>query len=89
MALKQKTVYFREEDLPKWEAVPNKAEWLHEHLNSTQWIEGGRTHQKAKPGTTDPTTGMEINEFISNSDKVQNIVEGLIEPTITEPEETA
>lgn len=33
MALKQKTVYFREEDLPKWEAISNKAEWLHEHLN--------------------------------------------------------
>lgn len=35
MALKQKTVYFREEDLPKWEAIGNKAEWLHDHLNPT------------------------------------------------------
>lgn len=36
MALKQKTVYFREEDLPKWEAISNKAEWLHEHLNTKE-----------------------------------------------------
>lgn len=30
--LKQKTVYFREEDLPLWAAIPNKAEWLHNAL---------------------------------------------------------
>lgn len=33
MALKQKTVYFREEDLPKWDAIKNKAEWLHQRLH--------------------------------------------------------
>jgi hypothetical protein len=32
--LKQKTVYFREEDLPLWEQVSNKAEWLHQHLEA-------------------------------------------------------
>lgn len=31
--LKQKTVYFREEDLDKWEAISNKAEFLHNALN--------------------------------------------------------
>lgn len=30
--LKQKTVYFREEDLEAWEQIENKAEWLHENL---------------------------------------------------------
>lgn len=30
----RKTVYFRdEEDVKKWEAIENKAAWLHEHLN--------------------------------------------------------
>lgn len=28
----QKTVYFREEDVAAWEAIDNKAEWLHQHL---------------------------------------------------------
>lgn len=31
--LKQKTVYFREEDLELWEKIPNKAQWLHDALN--------------------------------------------------------
>lgn len=31
--LKQKTVYFREEDLPLWEKISNKAEFLHRVLN--------------------------------------------------------
>lgn len=31
--LKQKTVYFREEDLEAWEKVHNKAEFLHNALN--------------------------------------------------------
>lgn len=31
--LKQKTVYFREEDLESWAAVENKAQWLHDHLS--------------------------------------------------------
>lgn len=31
----QKTVYFRnQDDLDKFNALPNKAEWLHEHLNT-------------------------------------------------------
>lgn len=30
----QRTVYLRDEDdLALWKAIPNKAEWLHEHLN--------------------------------------------------------
>lgn len=36
--LKQKTVYFREEDLPLWGAIENKAEWLHICLNDAQRI---------------------------------------------------
>ncbi len=32
--LKQKTVYFREEDLELWEAVENKAEFLHNALKA-------------------------------------------------------
>jgi hypothetical protein len=32
--LKQKTVYFREEDLPLWENVSNKAQWLHDALTT-------------------------------------------------------
>jgi hypothetical protein len=32
--LKQKTVYFREEDLPLWEAIENKAQWLHDGLTT-------------------------------------------------------
>lgn len=35
MALKQKTVYFREEDLDKWALIKNKAEWLHVMLNNS------------------------------------------------------
>lgn len=30
----QKTVYFREEDVTAWDAISNKAEWLHAHLNT-------------------------------------------------------
>lgn len=46
--LKQKTVYFREEDLPLWEAIENKAEWLHAKL--TGLPEGTRvaSPEKAK-----------------------------------------
>lgn len=36
--LKQKTVYFREEDLPLWEAIKNKAEWLHNALNPSKHL---------------------------------------------------
>lgn len=32
--LKQKTVYFREEDLPLWNNVSNKAQWLHDGLTT-------------------------------------------------------
>lgn len=30
--LRQKTVYFREEDLPLWEKIGNKAQFLHDAL---------------------------------------------------------
>lgn len=57
MALKQKTVYFREEDLDKWEAIPNKAEWLHEMLNLPQIpiakIEGYKV-MSSEPTLTEP-----------------------------------
>lgn len=32
--LKQKTVYFREEDIPLWENVLNKAQFLHDALTT-------------------------------------------------------
>src|SRR5437868_6830203 len=32
--LKQKTVYFREEDLPLWKNVSNKAQFLHDALTT-------------------------------------------------------
>ncbi len=40
--LKQKTVYFREEDLPLWEAIENKAQFLHGALQLTTqaWWDG-------------------------------------------------
>ena len=31
--LKQRTVYFREEDIEAWKAIKNKAEWLHTRLH--------------------------------------------------------
>lgn len=33
MGLVQRTVYFREEDILIWDAIANKAAWLHTHLN--------------------------------------------------------
>lgn len=41
--LKQKTVYFREEDLPLWEKIPNKAEWLHQKLSEKRLKLGDKT----------------------------------------------
>lgn len=32
MALIQKTVYIREEDLVAWNNIPNKAKWIHEGI---------------------------------------------------------
>jgi SPX domain protein involved in polyphosphate accumulation len=28
------TIWIRQEDYDKWQAIENKPEWLHEHLNS-------------------------------------------------------
>ena len=33
MKLVQRTVYFRPEDIELWNAIDNKAQWLHEQLN--------------------------------------------------------
>ena len=53
--LKQKTVYFREEDLPLWAAVEKKAEWLHEKLNPTIPPPYKVGHGIAKTPTKNPT----------------------------------
>lgn len=37
MMLKQKTVYFREEDLPLWEDIENKAQFLHDALSKQDY----------------------------------------------------
>lgn len=47
MPLVQRTVYFRKEDVAKWDDVPNKAAWLHEHLNM------GTETSAATPATID------------------------------------
>lgn len=36
MGLIQRTVYFRSEDIPAWDAIGNKAEWLHIKLQEDQ-----------------------------------------------------
>lgn len=31
-------IYIRNEDQAKWDAIDNKPEWLHEHLNSNSFM---------------------------------------------------
>lgn len=45
MKLVQRTVYFRPEDIELWNAIDNKAQWLHEKLNKN------KTNYIAKPDT--------------------------------------
>lgn len=77
MALKQRTVYFREEDLPLWEALPNKAEWLHEHLN--QGREGFENiYYKGKPVERDTTaTSAAVNELSGLANIVDDSTESV------------
>jgi hypothetical protein len=51
----KKTVYFRDqEDLDKFNALPNKAEWLHEHLNPRNELEAHiRAMQELAPDVMD------------------------------------
>lgn len=82
----QITAYVRDEAaLAKWKAIPNKTEWLNEHLYATKWESKGVRIKKAKAGTIDPMTGLEIDEFRFNTPEVQNIVDSMYAP----PEETA
>lgn len=84
------TIYIREKDYPKWKVIKNKPEWLHNHINSTEYVEGYRRHKKAKPGTIDPVSGLEIDEFVTNANpKVDELMNSLYEPKLTPPEEVA
>ncbi len=74
-------IYIRKDDEAKWNAIKSKPEWMHQHINATEWVEGPRRHTKAKPGTIDPITGFEIEEFITNADpKVDEYMASLYEP---------
>lgn len=63
MPLIQKTVYIREEDIDKWNALPNKAAWLHEHLNDSSY------------GKIKPTDAGKIISFNSKGSKTVDIPE--------------
>lgn len=77
------TIWIRNEDVSKWETIANRPEWLHEHLGidiMKQKINGEEIFRVTKH-----TTYPEANLWIDG------VPHGTInlEPTITEPEETA
>lgn len=77
MALIQKTVYFREEDLPRWQAIKNKAKWLHEHLGMIS--------------TNTKNNGVITETFLQDQyDKAAKVGDPEFnEPTYTDSEDTA
>ena len=43
-------IYIRKEDEDKWNAIANKPEWLHEHLNGLTNIKGAIALEDIKAG---------------------------------------
>jgi len=75
----RKTVYFRsQEDLDKFNALPNKAEWLHDHLSSSYII-----------GYTKPNVYVNKLEGDSISGSDTNPATLTDDPTYTEAEDIA
>lgn len=35
LSMPKVTIYIRNDDYPKWQAIADKPEWLHEHLNGS------------------------------------------------------
>lgn len=81
------TIWIRKEDEAKWKAIPHKPNWLHEHINASEYVYGSIRVQVAKPGTIDSGTGLEIRDFRFNANpEVDKIYEELVAPT--EPHQT-
>lgn len=93
--LKQKTVYFREEDLPLWEKIPNKAEWLHEHLNNPmtgrEWYDRfeRQYHMSADWISGDKEMGDDAEHDILSAALRASKLETVNNPKYTPPEQTA
>lgn len=76
-------IWIREGDNKKWLELPNRSEFLHDCLNTSEMVIGDILKTKAKPGTIDPMSGLEIKEFHTNSNpEVDRLYEGLLTPKI-------
>lgn len=73
MGMIQKTVYFRtKEDLDLYNALPNKAEWLHEHLTMGVYT--------IKPNNDPPKVIHQTEEQAKRSDRIVPDVGHLSKP---------
>lgn len=74
-------IWIRKEDLDKWNAITNRPSFIHNALNASEIVVGGIRQTKAKPGTVDPISGLEIKEFHTNANpEVDKLYEELLTP---------
>jgi hypothetical protein len=77
------TIWIRKEDEDKWNAIADKPEWLHEHLQ--------RPYMQAKFGEKIPVPEFPNDKFgwVVTDNEGRLVHEILDEPTYTDPEQTA
>lgn len=85
----RKTVYFRtQEDLDKFNAIGNKAEWLHEHLSMPKFTKV-QLSQEPVPQIKCPDCPFLTYSQGQLESHIDQFHANVPEPTLTPPEEIA